>query len=735
MSNVHLFGIRHHGPGSARSLKAALERLEPDVILIEGPPEAEPLLNFLESEDLKPPVAMLSYVPEDPSRCAFFPFADFSPEWIAMKHGVQHGARVRFMDMPQVHWLAPREAAAEEQIEASPFQKDPISHLAEAAGYSDSERWWEHHVELRGNEEGIFEAVLGAMGALREVLVAPHDAPRPASPFEEQREAFMRESIRKAQKDGFEKIAVVCGAWHAPALLDPGNAKADKALLKDLPKAKIAMTWVPWTHGRLAFSSGYGAGVESPGWYSHLWRNPENPTVSWMVRVAQLLRSKDLDASSASVIEAVRLAETLTALTQRKVPGLPELMDAVRAVLCFGDDGMVQVIHQELILGEELGTVPAEVPSAPLSRDLQALQKRLRLSPAAGAKDLDLDLRKENDLERSQVLHRLRLLGVNWGEIRPVSTKGTFKEGWTLQWMPEYEIRLIEAGRYGQTVASASENRVLEITQQATTLPEVTQVLQDTLLAHLPEATKRTIQKLSDLAASSTDVTHLMQAIPSLGQVARYGNVRQTDTQLLLHVLDGLIARVCVGLSNAVASLDDQAADQMQERVQSTHAALRNLQNEEYLKEWQGTLKKISSQGGVHGLVVGRVVRLLSDAREFNPDEVAKAFRLGLSNPEPEQAANWAEGFLKGSGLVLIHDHNLWNLLDHWVTELSEDAFQRILPLMRRTFSTFAPAERKKLGEQARQGQGTLTAQQEEGINVQRSEKVLPLLHMILGSA
>lgn len=731
---VHLFGIRHHGPGSARSLKAALERLEPDVILIEGPPEAEPLLGYLESEELKPPVAMLSYVPEDPGRCSFFPFAEFSPEWIAMKYGAQNDVRVRFMDMPQVHWLAPREAVVEE-TQASPFQKDPISHLAEAAGYSDSERWWEHHVELRGNEEGIFEAVLGAMGALRELLVSPEDAPRPATAFEEQREAFMRETIRKAQKDGFEKIAVICGAWHAPALLDLGNAKADKALLKDLPKTKVAMTWVPWTHGRLAFSSGYGAGVESPGWYSHLWRNPENPTVSWMVRVAQLLRSKDLDASSASVIEAVRLADTLTALTHRKVPGLPELMDAVRAVLCFGDDSMVQVIHQELILGEELGTVPAEVPSAPLSRDLQALQKRLRLQPSAGARDIDLDLRKETDLERSQVLHRLRLLGVNWGEIRPVSTKGTFKEGWTLQWMPEYEIRLIEAGRYGQTVATASEHRVLELIQRATALPEVTHVLQDTLLANLSEATHRSIEKLSDLAASSTDVTHLMQAIPSLGQVARYGNVRQTDTQLLLHVLDGLIARVCVGLSNAVASLDDEAATQMMELIQSTHAALRNLQNEEYLKEWQRALRKISTQSGVHGLVTGRVVRLLSDTHELTPEEVSKSFRLGLSNPEPEQAANWAEGFLKGSGLILIHDHHLWNLLDQWVSELSDEGFQRILPLMRRTFSTFAPAERQKLGEQARQGQSVIASGDHEGINVQRGEKVLPLLHMILGNA
>ena len=36
---VHLLGIRHHGPGSARHVREALEELGPDIILIEGPPE------------------------------------------------------------------------------------------------------------------------------------------------------------------------------------------------------------------------------------------------------------------------------------------------------------------------------------------------------------------------------------------------------------------------------------------------------------------------------------------------------------------------------------------------------------------------------------------------------------------------------------------------------------------------------------------------------------------------
>ncbi|CAM5374105.1 putative protein OS=Streptomyces violarus OX=67380 GN=FHS41_002750 PE=4 SV=1 [Streptomyces violarus] len=68
---------------------------------------------------------------------------------------------------------------------------------------------------------------------------------------------------------------------------------ADKALLKGLPKVKTDMTWVPWTHRRLSRISGYGAGIDSPGWYGHLFSAPDRPVERWMTKVAGLLRGED----------------------------------------------------------------------------------------------------------------------------------------------------------------------------------------------------------------------------------------------------------------------------------------------------------------------------------------------------------------------------------------------------------------------------------------------------------
>src|SRR5262249_20585184 len=133
--------------------------------------------------------------------------------------------------------------------------------------------------------------------AIGDAPVGPHR--------DELREAYMRQALRAAQSEGFTRIAVVCGAWHVPALTEPLPAAAkDAALLRGLPKVPVAMTWVPWTHGRLSYAQGYGAGVASPGWYHHLFTAADRVVERRLVDVATLLRAEDLPVSSAHVIEA-----------------------------------------------------------------------------------------------------------------------------------------------------------------------------------------------------------------------------------------------------------------------------------------------------------------------------------------------------------------------------------------------------------------------------------------------
>jgi hypothetical protein len=429
-----VLGIRHHGPGSARSVVAELDRIQPARVLVEGPSDADPLLAFVKSVDMLPPVALFGYDPAAPRTAAFWPFAAFSPEWQALRWAAAHDVPAGFCDLPAGAFLAGHDVDRR-----SAMRDDPIALLASAAGYDDPERWWDDVIESRLDGRPPFAALTEAMAELRSVAEPDADDDR-----EQRREAHMRQAIRAAVKASDGPVAVVCGAWHAPALTAPlGPAAPDAALLRGLTRRKSTLTWVAWTHSRLAAASGYGAGITSPGWYHHLFTAPDQVVTRWLTKVAGVLRRHDLPVSSAHVIEATRLAETLAALRGRPLAGLLEVTEATRAVLCEGNDAAVAFVQRDLVVGELLGAVPEDAPSVPLEVDLRARAKTLRLKIDPLEKAIALDLRKDSDRAKSVLLHRLAGLGIEWGIAREdeVRATGTFRETWTLRWRPNWPSR------------------------------------------------------------------------------------------------------------------------------------------------------------------------------------------------------------------------------------------------------------------------------------------------------
>ncbi|WP_433635057.1 DUF5682 family protein [Nocardia sp. CA-120079] len=796
---TRVFGIRHHGPGSARSLRTALEQFRPDAILIEGPADADPLVGYVAAEGMSPPVALLAYVPDQPAKAAFWPYAVFSPEWQALRHAAEHAVPVKFCDLPATTVLATEDEPGD--------RIDPLAELAAAAGYDDAERWWDAVVESVADADA-FEAITEAMGALREAAERgmfaigpatdtiedtspgqqPHeilgipaggdpsrktfesdDQPRPAAHAESadsptgdtvdeaieledverqpigidahtlRREAYMRQTMRKALKEGAQRLAVVCGAWHAPALAGKlGPATADTKLLKGLPKVKATVTWVPWTHSRLATTSGYGAGITSPGWYHHLFTETEQPIARWLTRVAGVLRAHDLPVSSAHIIESVRLADTLAVLRARPLAGLSEVTEAVRSVMCAGDETMVRLVASELVVGEALGAVPDGTPTVPLDADLRARIRTLRLKQEALSRNLDLDLRKEREVERSRLLHRLRVLGIDWGTptTGEVRSTGTFRESWTLRWRPEFAVSIIEASRWGTTIRTAAEAKILDAAgREGSTVGDLTAALEVALLADLGDATNGLISRLESAAALDHDVTHLLAALPGLTRTLRYGDVRGTDTKALAHVADGLLVRICAGLPGAVTGLDTDAAEQLRTQLDAAHTAIHTRDNDWATGEWLAALHRLADRDDVHGALVGRAVRLLADAGRIDESDSARRLSAALSigNTAAAKAA-WIDGFLGGRGLLLVHDRELLRLIDDWLRGLGDDMFVEILPLLRRTFGAFESGERRAIGQAVRDGgSGTSGTGGDTTFDVERGLVAMRTVADILG--
>lgn len=747
-----VFGIRHHGPGSARSLAAAFDASPPDALVIEAPEELAALLPWLDDADLEPPVAALIWASDDSRRSSFYPFAVFSPEWVALRWARAHGVPVYCMDLPMRHSLALREEPAERDLppsgpptDESPADasvspaagqperadidlRDPVTALAQAAGYEDGEAWWEHLVEAQGHE--AFPAITEAMAAARDAGIGRLDEDTL------RREACMRQTLRAALKAGHSQIAVVCGAYHAPVLtteaLKAHAIKDDSARLKGLPKVKVEATWIPWATSKLAFASGYSAGIEAPGWYAHLWQSPTPGDIAtgWLAKIAQALRAEDIDASAASVIESVRLAQALASMRRRRSPDLAELREASLAVLCHGE-ALTMKVAEERLLGlsprfDVLGRVPESLPQSPLQTDFAAQNRSLRLKPEALVRTLELDLRQEHERAKSQHFWRLRLLGLDWARsLESGRGKGTFREAWQLRWVPEAALTLIEAGRYGGTIAEAARAKVGEKLGPSTTLAELLSLADEVLKAALVDELPAVLSALDARAAIASDVQELMAALPPLIALVRYGDVRGTDLSGLRALLHGVLTRCCIALPNACAQLNNDAATALVSALDASHSGLQTLANPELLDEWLSALATLSAAQTTPALIAGRCIRLLLDASRLDFAEAARRLGLALSPAAvPVDAAGWLEGFLRGSVHLLLGNPELRDLIGAWLTGLSTPDFESTLPLVRRAFSVFATAERRLLLQEILQGRNGTVTSGDGGYDAEACEQV-----------
>jgi hypothetical protein len=668
-----------------------------------------------------------------------------------VRYAFKHDIPARFMDLPQTHALG---------LDVPPAPPDMalLQQMAQVAGYQSYETWWHMLVEQRFDDEAVFPAILEMMSALREADQARDTLEKAAQnlPAEHvraaraaaQREGFMRHAIRAAYSSGYQRIAVVCGAWHAPALRDLGQEAADDTLLAGLPQVLVETAWVPWTYSRLHIRSGYGAGIHSPGWYHHLWTmngrraSATDIAIEWLTKVAGLLRTADLDASAAHVIAAVRLSAALAAMRERPFPGLEELNEATQTILCFGDPTPLQLIRKQLIVSERMGRVPADIPLTPLQKDVYATQRELALPSSPEKTKFELDLRRPQDLARSHFLHRLGLLGIPWGKTqRSRGQQGTFQEVWQLQWQPNFTTHLIEASVWGNILVDAAMSKTRDAADKADTLSALTKLLDQIILADLGETISYLMQRVEDESALSSDIPHMMDALPPLARVLRYGDVRQTDRGMIQQVVEGLFTRICVGLPTTCAALDERAATELLDKLNSVQHVIDTLDDGGYRQQWRQTLATIADQPRTTALLAGRACRLLFDTGYFGADAIqdrmSRALLLNHVPPQNQaqlnQMAHWLEGFFKGSGLLLVHDRGLWQLLDQWVTKLADESFVAVLPLLRRTFATFTSGTRQQLAEQMRYGvqRSPQGAETPMAFDPRQANRVLPALRQI----
>lgn len=772
---LHILGIRHHGPGSARSVCNALASIQPDCILIEGPPDANTIIAQLQHADFKPPVALLLNTPiqkEVRSQAVFYPFAEFSPEWQALQYALRKQVAVEFMDLPLQHRFALEKQWAEQRLQQEQvladeqevelnqqddiepehnleqhylsIRRDPIQLLAEQAGYQDSERFWEHLVEQQPHAGQMFTAISDAMAALRDHLLSqqPENYTSEDQLLEQYREAYMRKVIKQAEKQGYQNIVVICGAWHAPILADlKAQNKADTALLKGLPKVKVDAAWIAWTHGRLSRDSGYGAGVNAVGWYTHLWKHyqhldtdvdGEKITIDWLSQFAHALRQAGHDASSAQIIDAVQLIQALLQLRGRRIPDLEDLFEVIRSVLNHGLD-LPQPVLTKLLEDEQLGQVPDELIELPIQKDFLQQVKHFRLKLEAPHRDITLDLREAFDLAKSQFLHCVKLLGLAWAELTDTGAKqGNFKEIWQLSWQPESSLYLNEMSLWGNSIQLATQSYLENQIKQCEDVAQIAQLIENILLSGLDQSLNLALDKLNELTTQHQDPSIILATLKPLITAIRYGSVRQFSMQHLHQLVEHLAIRLMLSLPNYCVQLNAEMAQQFAQQLQALYELLEQLQKDELQQLWQDTLQQLLYLEQMQGYLHGCCVRLAREQQLIDVEQTQGFLSRALSiGQTADYSAAWFEGFLTHQALLLIHEQSLWDAVSQWVNQLQEQQFIELLPILARTASSFSPAEAQQLIQKVTQ-KSTTVKQEVGALDIARAQMVLDEIYAYL---
>ncbi|SBV90819.1 DUF5682 family protein [uncultured Dysgonomonas sp.] len=722
-NHYNIFGVRHLSPGASYHLIQYLEEKKPKCILIEGPSDATDMLHNIANKAVKPPIAVLAYTTELPIETVLYPFASYSPEYQAICWGVKKKLDVRFIDLPSDIMLKLRQERYREANETADefymFHNGLYDKVARHYEEDDYESYWERNFEHNLNTGTFKEGLSYQSGQIRDMVV---DKEYESVPYDYSynliREAYMRREIQQVIAEGFkpEEIVIIVGAYHVSGIQCDLPPMSD-AELNNIPRVASQITLMPYSYLRLSSRTGYGAGNRAPYYFELMWKAIQQDRMGdlsavYLSKIAKALREKGDNASSASVIEAVRLANALTSLRGGSLPVLKDLHDAV--VTCFGGGDLPSVAEaiNKVDIGTAIGSLPEGVSQTPVQEDMNQELKRLKLTnyKSAVAQELTLDLRENLkvktkdaafiDLNRSTFLHRLRVLGIHFAEqVRVSQDSATWAEKWILRWTPEVEIEIVEANLKGETLEIAAAYQLKEQLNECADVSLAAKIIRQACECHLTNIFDNALSTLQRLLVDSNDFKETAYAAHELSILIQYGDLRQFNLEPLIPILQQLFLRSSLLLVDA-SSCDDKAARSITQAINVMELISQQQYETVDVETWQKELLKLAWRDDLNTKLSGTAFSILLEHNLTSEDDCAKEVSRRLSPGVPaDLGAGWFEGLSGRNRYALLSRVSLWKELDKYVEQLDDEEFFRSVVFLRRAFGEFEPNQKNSIAE------------------------------------
>ena len=702
------FGIRHFSPAGAYFVRQFLDKIKPDLVLIEGPADFDFLIDDIVSKKLVPPFAIMAYTKEAPIDTILYPFAEYSPEYQAILWARENNKECRFFDLESDTMLGfgrTDDDTKDEEI----ISKEPEKNKSDV----DMEGFWERNLEQSENMDA-YRAGSALFGESLRKDTKSYDKSFARDII---RESFMKRKIEEYIKKGFdtEKIVAITGAFHTSAIENLEGAMSDKEY-KELVRRESNVTLMPYSYYRLSKRTGYGAGNAAPAYYELLWQGFLSGDITYHERkylssLAKYMREHGGIVSSAQVIEATRLARELAVIRGGSVPTLEDLKDASITCMGGGSFGEMAMGFAETDIGKKIGSVPQDAMQTSIQSDFILKLKQLKLEKYKElvATPLQLDLRENLrvkseesaflDLNRSFFLYRLVVLGIDFAKIKKSNQdNATWAENWILQWTPEAEIQIVESVLKGDTIVDAVAFVLGEKLSEATKISEIAEVIEDAFNCGLPKIVEGAKRSLDEMANGAIAMSDIADTVSKLSNMISFGDIRKLDREPLVPIVKRLCIRASLMLVGESAC-DDIAAATLADDIQKIHSV---FMMQDFLDEsfWFDKLIELSNRDDLNTKISGLATAILLDAGKIDEltlrMEVSRRLSMGMP---AELGANWFAGLSMRNHYALIGRLTLWESLSEYLDALDEEEFRRSVVFLRRAFVEYSAKEKDMIAE------------------------------------
>jgi len=739
------FPVRHHSPACSWHLRQLIRQKRPTHVLIEGPSAFNGFVNLLAHPGTQPPVALYSFCGEDTDdgrqrRGAYYPFCDYSPEWIALREAREIGAEVRFIDLdfPQQicvdhsSRLAGRVATllADKHFERSAY----LRRLAVDQGCRGHDELWDRLFESWGprSETGEFVAQVASYCDLsrRDVSDAEHEHDGTTA-----REAEMAWHIHRCIDDeSAKRVIVVTGGYHTVVLPTLVAARVKRPEIAVSRIHDVGTVLIRYSFDRLDRLRGYGAGMPSPAFYQLSWERlsqppSDEPELALQImsdiaeRVRQQRREEALNATT--LIAAYEQVQRLARLRNNPVPTRDDVLDAI--VSCFvkgavdAEGRAIVKLAVDTLTGSLVGQVPPEAGQPPIVMDFNAQAAKLRLKVAdSDVRKLTLDIfRERRDRDISRFLHTLALLDVPFAsrlagpDLTGLKSGRRLQEHWEYSWSPHTESGLIDAASYGSTVAEAASSKFLEALRKVSeeegsrSAAAAVEWLSRACLLGLHSMTARILGWLRTCVREDPS---LPSCTKGLGGLVLLWESREPLGASGLETVPEL-ARACyqraLYLVGDAHSCPDVEAASHAEALIDVRASLAGACADWFDAEpfWNAVLELATTQP-CQPTVSGAAAGVLYSAGRWTDEDLSRCLRGRLLGLGSRAIAAYFRGLVPACREVLWHSTTMLQSLRDMIESSTESEFIALLPELRLALAALTPRETDQLAERVAQALG-----------------------------